>query len=173
MLFFAPLIGTLLAELLGHWFNDYLAARQLRKHHGHHVPEHRLWSVYPSSIIGIGGLVLFGQAFQHTLPWPAIAFGWGMAAFSVLGTATPIAAYIIDIFPTQAAGSSAWILMARVIGGFSVTYFPSDWVSRSGPGVTFGCQGGILGAALITIMVLQLSGTRMRNWWPVPEAREV
>ena len=137
-----------------------------------HKPEHRLWGVYPSWIIGIGGLVLFGQAFEHTLSWPAIAFGWGMAAFSVLGTSTPISTYALDVFPTQAAGASAWILMARVAGGFSVTYFQASWVARSGPAVTWGSQAGILGAAIISIVLLQIFGERMRRWWPAPEAKE-
>lgn len=81
LLYLAPMIGTVLAEFFGHWFNDFLCNRYMRSHGGAHQPENRLWGVYPSWLMGIGGLVLFGQAFGKHLPWIAIAFGWGMQCF--------------------------------------------------------------------------------------------
>lgn len=172
LLFLAPAIGTLLGELWGHFFNNYLQTRYIATHDGHHVPEHRLWSVYPSWAIAIAGLVLFGQSFQRELSWVAIAFGWGMTCFGTLGIAVPISAYLLDVFPTQAAAASAWILMARVLGGFSVSYFQADWVARDGAGVTFGVQAGIIGVAIASIIAIQVFGAKWRKAIPPPEARE-
>jgi MFS family permease len=123
LLFFAPMIGTILAEFWGHWFNDFLANRYIRTHGGKYKPENRLWGVYPPWILGMAGLVLFGETLQHQLSWVGIAFGWGMNCFSTLGTTVAISAYILDVFPQQAALASAWLNAMRTIGGFCVVYF--------------------------------------------------
>jgi hypothetical protein len=116
LLFLAPMIGTVLAEIWGHFFNDYLCTSYIRNHNGRFKPEHRLWAVYPAWVIGLAGLVLFGQALQHDLPWVAIAFGWGMNCFSTLGTTAAISAYLLDVLPQHAALASAWINAFRTVG---------------------------------------------------------
>jgi hypothetical protein len=121
LLYFAPMIGTVLAELWGHWFNDYLCLRYIRTHNGRFKPESRLTGVYPAWIIGIGGLVLFGQALHHDLPWVAVAFGWGMNCFSTLGTTAAVSAYLLDVFPHHAALAAAWINAFRTVGKFSLS----------------------------------------------------
>jgi MFS family permease len=116
LLYFAPMIGTVLAELWGHWFNDFLCKTYIRTHGGRYKPENRLWGVYPAWIIGIAGLVLFGQALQHKLPWIAVAIGWAMNCFSTLGTTTAVSAYLLDVLPRHAALASAWINAFRTVG---------------------------------------------------------
>jgi len=116
LLFLAPIIGTICAELWGHWFNDFLCNRYIRTHNGVYKPENRLWGVYPAWIIGFCGLILFGQTIQNHLSWVGIAFGWGMNTFSTLGTTTAISAYVLDCFPHHAALASSWINFWRVIG---------------------------------------------------------
>ena len=118
LLYFAPMIGTVLAEVWGHWFNDFLCTSYIRTHGGRYKPENRLWGVYPAWIIGIAGLVLFGQALQHHLPWYAIAIGWAMNCFSTLGTTTAVSAYLLDVLPQHAALASAWINAFRTVGTF-------------------------------------------------------
>jgi hypothetical protein len=118
LIFLAPMIGTVCAEFWGHWFNDFLANRYIKTHGGKYKPENRLWGVYPAWIIGIAGLVLFGETLQHQLSWVGIAFGWGMNCFSTLGTTVAISAYILDVFPQHAALASAWINAFRTVGKF-------------------------------------------------------
>jgi hypothetical protein len=118
LLYLAPMIGTVLAEGWGHWFNDFLCKSYIRTHGGRYKPENRLWGVYPAWIIGIAGLVLFGQALQHHLPWYAIAIGWAMNCFSTLGTTTAVSAYLLDVLPQHAALASAWINAFRTVGTF-------------------------------------------------------
>jgi len=120
LLFLAPMIGTVCAEFWGHWFNDFLCNRYIRTHDGKYKPENRLWGVYPAWIIGIAGLILFGETLQHHRSWVGIAFGWGMNCFSTLGTTVAISAYILDVFPQHAALASAWINAFRTVGKFCV-----------------------------------------------------
>lgn len=170
LLYFAPMIGTVIAEFFGHWFNDFLANTYIRTHNGRFVPEHRLWGVYPSWIIGIAGLVLVGQALQKDLPWIAFAIGWAMQCFATLGTSVAISAYVLDVFPQHAALASAWICAFRTLGGFCVVYFQVKWIARDGPAVTFGSQAGISAAVIISIIAVQVFGGRWRKRFPVPAA---
>ena|ERR1700761_5454791 len=116
LIFLAPMIGTVCAEFWGHWFNDFLCNRYIKSHGGKYKPENRLWGVYPAWIIGIAGLVTFGETLQHHRHWTGIAFGWGMNCFSTLGTTVAISAYVLDVFPQHAALASAWINAFRTIG---------------------------------------------------------
>ncbi|KAL1623720.1 hypothetical protein SLS54_004181 [Diplodia seriata] len=169
MIHFAPMIGTIIAELWGHWFNDFIATRYMKRHGGTHLPENRLNGVYIPVIIGVGGLVLFGETLQHQLSWVGLAFGWGMTCFATLGGMTAISAYVLDCFPHHAALASAWINFWRVVGGFTVLYFQLDWVHLNGPAVAFGCQAAIIaGAAIIGVVPTQLWGARWRAKWPAP-----
>ena len=118
LLYFAPMIGTVLAEVWGHWFNDFICNQYIRTHGGRFKPETRLWGVYPAWIVGIGGLVLFGQALEHDLKWIAVAFGWGMNCFSTLGTTAAVSAYLLDVLPHHAALAAAWINAFRTVGRF-------------------------------------------------------
>jgi hypothetical protein len=119
LLFFAPMIGTVLAELWGHWFNDFLCNRYIRTHGGTYKPENRLWGVYPAWLMGILGLIIIGESLQHAYPWVGLAFGWGLNCFSTLGTTVAISAYLLDVFPKQAALASAWINAFRTVGKFN------------------------------------------------------
>jgi hypothetical protein len=118
LMYLAPMIGTLAAEFWGHWFNDFLCDRYVKTHGGHYAPENRLWGVYPAWIIGIAGLVTFGETLQHHKSWVGVAFGWGMNCFSTLGTTVAISAYVLDVFPQHAALASAWINTFRTVGTF-------------------------------------------------------
>lgn len=170
MIYFAPMIGTILAEIWGHWFNDFIAARYMAHHGGIHLPENRLNGVYIPVIIGVGGLVLFGETLEHHLSWVGLAFGWGMTCFATLGAMTAISAYVLDCFPQHAAPASAWINFWRVIGGFTVLYFQMDWVTLNGPAVTFGCQAAIIAGATFAVTATQIWGKRWRAKWPAPAA---
>ncbi|KAL1387433.1 major facilitator superfamily domain-containing protein [Phyllosticta capitalensis] len=170
MLYWAPMLGTLVGELWGHYFNDWLVASYTKRHSGKHLPENRLNGVYVPVIVGICGLVLFGETLQHHLHWVGLAFGWGMNCFSTLGAMTAISAYVLDCFPDHASLASAWINFWRVIGGFSVAYFQLDWVARNGPSVTFGCQAAIIAGATASVVATQVWGKGWRKIWPAPAA---
>jgi MFS family permease len=165
ILYLAPMIGTLLGEAWGHWFNDLLTRR-----HGRHGPESRLTAVYPATIIGVFGLILYGQTLQHGLHWIGLAFGWAMLCFCTLVSMTAISAYTLDCFPDHAALASAWINFWRVVGGFAVIYFQLEWVHRNGPAVAFGCQAVVIAGATLTVVATQVWGGRWRERFPAPLA---
>ena len=168
LLFFAPMIGSVLAEAFGHIQNDLIANTYIRRHAGKFIPEVRFWGVYFPWIISVAGLVLYGETLEHHLSWVGLAFGWGMQCFGTLGTTTAISAYLLDVLPKHASLVAAWILQARVLGGFTVTYFQLPWVERNGPAVTFGVQAAIIAAAVASVVATQVFGGRWRGRFPPP-----
>jgi hypothetical protein len=171
LLFFAPMIGTLLAEAFGHVQNDWLLSSYLKKNPDitTYQPEHRLRGVYIPWVVAIFGLILFGQGFEHHLTWASFAVGWAMLCFGTLGTTTAVSSYILDVFPHHASLASAWILSARVLGGFCVVYFQTNWIAESGPAVSFGCQAAIIGVAICSIAATQKWGEGWRKRFPIPQ----
>ncbi|KKY20675.1 putative major facilitator superfamily [Phaeomoniella chlamydospora] len=169
LLYLAPTIGTLTAEIWGHYLNDLIQKRYIKTHLGVWRPENRLWGAWPAVIVSMGGLILLGQTLQHRLTWLGIAFGWGMNAFGLLAGTTVISTYILDCFPDHAAGASSWINMWRTTGGFCVSYFQLKWVVRNGPGVTFGIQAAIIAVGFTAIIATQFWGAKWRLKYLVPE----
>lgn len=164
MLYWAPMLGTLVAELWGHWFNDELARRYMTRF----GPECRLTAAYPAVTIGVLGLIIFGQTLQHHLSWVGIAFGWAMLCFCTLASMTAVSAYMLDCFPRHAALAAAWINFWRVVGGFSVVYFQHDWVQRSGAAATFGGQAVVIAMAALPVGATQWWGRLWRDRYPAP-----
>jgi hypothetical protein len=119
-LFFAPIIGAILGEAFGHFFNDFLAGRYIRKHGGVFVPEARLTPIYLSAFFMIPGLVIIGQALHNHWHWVAIEMSWGMFVFGCMIASVAITAYALDSYPSASGEVSALINVGRILGGFSV-----------------------------------------------------
>jgi hypothetical protein len=168
MLYFAPIVGTLVAEAWGHWFNDFLARRYMARYGF----ECRLTAAYPAVIVGAAGLVLFGQTLQHHLSWVGLAFGWGMLCFSTLANMTAVSAYLLDCLPHHAALTGAWLNFGRIVGGFTVLYFQVPWVQRNGPALSFGAQGTVMIGASFVVIATQIWGKRWRAKFPAPSGGE-
>ncbi|KAM5344306.1 hypothetical protein ACJ41O_012843 [Fusarium nematophilum] len=161
-LYFSPIVGILLGEVFGHYFNDYLARRYVKKHGGVFEPEARLVMIYVSSIPMIGGLVLLGQGLHHHLSPVAIIMGWGMHSFGTMCTSVAVSAYVVDSYPTAAAEVSGWSNFARAIGGFGVGYFQQPWGAKVGYDASFGTQAGIVAFGIILVTVVHRFGHSLR-----------
>ncbi|KAI7053395.1 hypothetical protein KC339_g18693, partial [Hortaea werneckii] len=109
----APIVGAVFGQLWGYWFNKWLFNRYLRRHNGKHNPANRLWGTYAPTAIGLVGLILYGQAFQHSLHWILIEIGWACLAFMMVAATTAVSAYCLDCFPEQASLVASIINMWR------------------------------------------------------------
>ncbi len=119
-IFFAPIVGVILGELFGHFVNDIIATRYIRKHKGAFMPEARLKPIYLAAVLMVPGLVLIGQTLHKHLHWVGIVMGWGMFVFGCMVSSVAITAYAVDAYPSAPGEVSALINLARLLGGFSV-----------------------------------------------------
>ena len=163
-MFFTPILAILIGEVFGHFFNDYIATRYVKKHQGIFVPEVRLRTNYIGLFLMVPGLVLVGQTLQHHFHWVGIVFGWGLFQVGVMLVSVATVAYVLDCYPTASGEVSALINLGRVGSGFSVGYFQFEWGIKQGFDVSFGLQGVVVVGAFILIAILQKYGARLRAW---------
>lgn len=58
---------------------------------------------------------------------------------------------------------SALVNLARVLGGFSVTYFQVPWAQKHGALQVFGCEAAVVaGLFLLIVPALQIQGGTFR-----------
>ncbi|KAK7409178.1 hypothetical protein QQX98_008671 [Neonectria punicea] len=161
-LYFSPIVGILLGEIFGHYFNDAVARRYAKKHHGVFEPEARLNMIYISSVFMIVGLVVLGQALLHHLSVGAVIMGWGLHSFGIMTASVAVTAYVLDSYPTAPAEVSGWSNFARAIGGFGVGYFQQPWGAKVGYGESFGTQAGIVGFGVVIVAIVHRYGHSLR-----------
>lgn len=81
---------SLMAELFGHYFNDFIALRSIRRSGGTYEAEVRLWTIWISLPFFISGLVFFGFSLHKVLPWICICISWGFYQFALVTTTVAI-----------------------------------------------------------------------------------
>jgi hypothetical protein len=183
----APIVGAIVGEVWGHFFNDFLCNLYIKTHGGKYNPENRLWGVWIPCAFGIAAMVLYGQTLQKELPVIGLAAAWALMVFAQVASTTAISAYLLDIFPHHANLASSWLNFWRTTGmyflstikyfeltdhpgGFCVTYFQTQWVAKSGAAVTFGVQAALIAFGFIFIVITQLMGRGWRIKFPAPPA---
>ena len=120
LFYFAPIVGGIVGEFWGHFFNDFLSNLYIKNHHGKYSPENRLWGAYVPCAFGIAAIVLYGQALAKALPLVALGAAWAFMVFAEVTATTAISAYLLDIFPHHAALASAWLNFWRTTGKFTL-----------------------------------------------------
>ena len=162
--YFTPVVAVILGELTGHWMHDWLARQYIRSHNGQFEPEVRLRAVFFSMPFVIVGLVLIGQSFEREWHFMVTSVCWGMYVFGMMVTTVALSSYCLDSYPEASGEVSAWLNMARTVGGFIVSYFQVTWAAAQGTKLSFGIQAAVCGFAISFILVLLLWGKAMRVW---------
>jgi len=166
-IYVTPIIATFIGELAGHWVNDFLANRYVKRNHGVFEPEARLQGLYLALLVMIPGLLALGGTLQHHLSVAGIVFGWGLYTCGVMLAISSIYAYASDCFPHKQGEVSAIINQARVLMGFAVAYFQVPWATRSGALEVFGVEISIVvGVFILVIPFLQWKGRTLRAKFP-------
>ncbi|KAL9709913.1 hypothetical protein Ac2012v2_006972 [Leucoagaricus gongylophorus] len=139
-LYATPIVAVLVGEIVGHFLNDLIMERGIRKNSGVHEAESRFWACYLGIPLFICGFLVIGASFQNHLPLAAIIMGWGIAEFSIMIMTVVVYAYLNDCFPKNQGEVSALITLARILGGFAVAYFQVPWAARYGAIQTYGVE---------------------------------
>lgn len=161
--YFAPIVAVVIGEAFGHYFNDFLARRYVRKHAGIFRPEARLWTNYIGSVLMVPGLVIVGLAVQFRWSVAAVVIGWGTYVLGVMMASVAIMAYALDSYPQASGELCALINVARLFPGFAVGYFQQPWGEKNGYGVSFGIQAATILFATSLLLVLHKWGHALRT----------
>ncbi|KAG4435701.1 hypothetical protein IFR05_008813 [Cadophora sp. M221] len=161
-LYFTPVVGVLLGEVFGHFTNDWLAKRYIKRHDGFFAPEVRLFGAELAACLMIVGLTMLGQALHYHLHVAVVVIGWGMHVVGIMILSVSTFAYAVDSYPNVPSETAGWISFLRVVGGFSVGYFQEPWGAAVGFHNSFGTQAGTVSFGLILIVVIHIFGNRLR-----------
>jgi hypothetical protein len=83
-------IAALIGEGFGHYFNDFIAWRSIKRSGGAYEAEVRLWTVWVSMPFFISGLVWFGFSLKEELSWVCLCVSWGFYQFGLVTTTVAI-----------------------------------------------------------------------------------
>ncbi|KAL9080958.1 MAG: hypothetical protein Q9159_007464 [Coniocarpon cinnabarinum] len=161
-MYFTPVVAITLGEIFGHYFNDFLADRFVKRHGGIFKPEARLPACYLGAFFMIPGLILLGQALQKHLLWVGIMFGWGMFVFGVMIASVAVTAFLLDCYQNGSGEVGGFINLARTLSGFTVGYFQQPWGLKDGFDVSFGVQAALVAVGTVILTFIYLFGERMR-----------
>ncbi|KAL9603196.1 MAG: hypothetical protein Q9179_002297 [Wetmoreana sp. 5 TL-2023] len=161
--FFAPIVATIIAEVIGHWLHDQTARLYAQRHKGRLHPEARLivnWFALPFLVTG---LALLGFCLGRGYHYMLTAFAWGMYVFGTMVASVGISAYQLDAYPKGSGEVGAWINFSRTAGGFIVSYFQVKWVAAIGAEKTFGIQAAVCAGVFPIVILLQVFGKKLRR----------
>ncbi|KAK8034658.1 hypothetical protein PG993_009653 [Apiospora rasikravindrae] len=162
--YFTPVTAVILGELAGHFLHDFLAKQYIRTHKGHFEPEVRLRAIVVALPFMLAGLVLLGQSLQNQWHYMVASISWGLYVFGVMITTVAVSSYNLDSYPEASGEVSAWVNMARTLGGFIISYFQVRWANARGTKESFGVQAAICGGAFLLILLLMWKGRSLRIW---------
>lgn len=160
--FLADILGAALGAVLGNWIHDLCGEVYSRRHGMRIQAEARLILVYPTTLLGALALLIVGFALQFTWHYMVCAVMAGLQVFIYVIATTAINAYLLDAYPEGSGEVCAWIVFARLTGGFMSTYVELPWVESAGPALSLGIQAAITAASLGLIAFLQMFGRRIR-----------
>jgi hypothetical protein len=116
--FVGPIVGAIISEQIGGRGSDWLINYRTRRAGGRREPEMRLAASYPGFLIGAIGVIVWGVQLQNATPgkWnitPVIGSSIAWAGLQL--ASTPVYAYCLESYPSEAANVSAFIVMFRSV----------------------------------------------------------
>ena len=123
--------------------NDKLSLYLSHRNSGFREPEFRLWAFIPTSLILPGGLIIYGTAAVHGLPWIVPAVGMGMVGFGISVGGGVTIAYILECYRDLAGEVVTTIILIRNIIGFGITFGVQPWIDGMGLQNTFVIMGSM------------------------------
>lgn len=163
-MYFAPIIAAVLAYATGHWLHDMLPRFHVRRNNGHFSPESRLLITWLALPFMLAGLVLVGFSLQRHYHYMLVALGWGFYTLGLIINSVSINIYLLNSYPEASGEVGMWVNFSRTAGGFIISYFQVDWVTRVGAEAAFGTQAAICAVVFPIVIVLQVFGRSLREW---------
>ena len=161
---FSLWVGTVLAQIYGHYLNDWIPLRLCRMYGGAWKPEYRLHALWlPSLILLPVGLGIFGVALQYHTHYMVLALGAFLITFSAMLSVPVTVNYVIECFREHALETSAIMGAYRLAFGLAIPFFVTPWEKRVGVGWVFGMAAFFSIASFMLLIVLMWKGHEIRK----------
>ena len=161
--YFAPVIGSIIGAVAGHWLHDLVGKYYLKRHNGHIEPEARLIIIWLATPIMAVSILVLGYTLENRWHWSLLAVFMAGQVVGIMIATTAVNAYLLDSYPEGSGEVGAWIVVGRTQGGFMSSYIEINWVKKFGPLNALGAQTGIVVAAALIVVFLGLYGKKLRK----------
>ncbi|KAJ4192946.1 hypothetical protein NW767_010476 [Fusarium falciforme] len=123
-------VGVVVAFPIAGPLTDFVS-KQIGKRRGHHMPEHRLYTLILPFLVGSTGLILFGYTYANgSYVGPAV--GYAMQTSTLLLIPATILSYGVDSYPYDSAEVVSLMNAVTHLVPFGLIKTASDWLERDG-----------------------------------------
>lgn len=157
--FFGALVGALWAGIVGDKVAIYLA----RRNGGIREPEHRLWVLSVSAVIGAVGFILWGVGAAREIHFMGLIFGVGMVEAAVVAGGSVAISYDIDCFKEISGETLILVMVIRNSLGFGFSYGITPWLESQGLTRTFVTVSILSLVCTLTFLVFVVYGKSLRK----------
>ncbi|KEQ98934.1 hypothetical protein AUEXF2481DRAFT_76810 [Aureobasidium subglaciale EXF-2481] len=164
LVWFSPLIGSLIGAYFAGPLNDRLTVYLSNRNRGWREPEYRLWAFIPTAFIMPGGLIIYGATAAHGMHWIAPVFGMGLVGFGLSVGGTVTMSYILDSYKEIDTQVVTTIILLRNTIGFGVSFGIQSWINGMGLQNCFIMIGCLSFAITIFALFFIAFGKKMRGW---------
>jgi MFS family permease len=159
----SPLLGSFAGALWAGWIGDRVALYLARRNGGMREPEHRLWILVASALIGAAGFLLWGVGAAYQINSVAIIVGTGMVMASVVVGGSVSLAYGVDCFKEISGEAMMLIIVIRNTIGFGFSYGITPWIDAQGYLKTFVAVGMLSLGCTLTFLIFTFFGKSLRR----------
>ncbi|KAI5236361.1 MFS general substrate transporter [Aureobasidium subglaciale] len=164
LVWFSPLIGSLIGAYFAGPLNDRLTVYLSNRNRGWREPEYRLWAFIPTAFIMPGGLIIYGATAAHGMHWIAPVFGMGLVGFGLSVGGTVTMSYILDSYKEIDTQVVTTIILLRNTIGFGVSFGIQSWINGMGLQNCFIMIGCLSFAITMFALFFIAFGKKMRGW---------
>ncbi|KAF5688785.1 major facilitator superfamily transporter, partial [Fusarium circinatum] len=159
-------VGVVLGGTVGTKLVDIVNARieKRRSEHGQsHKPEERLIMIVVPFFTVTTGLVLYGVAVEHQIPWTGPAFGYGVYLFGFTVLAGITFSYAVDSYLVRSGEVMVFSNTIRALLSFGFAHFAPNFLNPVGAGVAYSVLAAIIWGLLLFAVPVFFFGPKLRD----------
>ncbi|OKL57212.1 hypothetical protein UA08_07368 [Talaromyces atroroseus] len=159
----SPLIRSFVGAIWTGWVGDKVALYLARRNGGIREPEHRLWILIGSALIGAAGFLLWRVGAARQINSVAIIVGTGMVMATVTAGGSVALAYGVDCFKEISGEAMMLIIVIRNTIGFGFSYGITPWLNAQGYVKTFVAVAMLSLGFTLTFLIFVFWGKSLRR----------